>query len=131
MVFRSFRKKTTSSRGTLKPDGEVPGLTDNPKTNLVMADIAFRAGSYVLRSIVEKRILKGRYDHKTAARMLKNRPLTQTLTSVAIAKVATRSIPGAAIVSTGILAKTLYDRGKSRRDAKREGDAALLDQADD
>ena len=116
------RRKTPSSRR------EVPGPSDNPATNLIMADVAMRAGSYILRSAVEKGFLRGRYGSDTARDIVANRSLGKTLASFALAKVATRSLPGAALVSGGLFAKTLFDRGKKRR-ARLKGDRELLDQA--
>jgi hypothetical protein len=51
-----------------------------------------------------------------------------------VARVATRSVPGALLVGGGLLAKTLYDRSISRRKARRRGDKTLAlqeAQADD
>jgi len=108
----------------------VPGPTENPATNLIMADIAIRAGTYLARRGVEKGLLTGRYGKQTAHDIVKNRSLKQSLTSFVLASVATRSLPGAVLVGGGALAKTLLDRRKSRRRAKIEGDRKLLDQAD-
>ena len=120
-----IRRRVRERRGK----GNVPGPTDNPATNLMLADVVMRMGSYVLRGGVEKAFLKKRYDDKTAKEIKNNRSLISTLSSIAVAKFATRSIPGAAIVGTGILGKVLYDHSKSRRANKRQGDAELLEQA--
>lgn len=96
----------------------------------MLADIIIRMGSYALRGGVEKSFLKGRYGRQTASEILKNRSLGHTVASIVIAKFATRSLPGAALVSTGIAAKVLYDRGKSRHEARAEGDADLLKQVE-
>ena len=109
----------------------VPGATDNPATNLLLADIMIRTGSYVLRRMVERGFLKQRYGKQTARAIVQNRSLAQTLTSVAVSRLATGSLPGAAIVGTGVLAKILYERGKSRHSARAEGDAELLEIAED
>lgn len=110
---------------------EVPGPTDNPATNLILADIAIRAGTYLARRGVEKGLLAGRYGKETAHDIVKNRSLKQSLASFILASVATRSLPGAVLVGGGALAKTLLDRRKSRRRAKLEGDRKLLEQAKD
>lgn len=110
---------------------DVPGPTHNPAANLLMADVVMRTGSYVLRSFVERNLLKGRYDSKTARDIVKNQPAGQRLASFAIAKIASRSLPGAALVGTGLLVRTLYARGKARRKARQLGDARLLEQAED
>ncbi|GAA0272992.1 hypothetical protein GCM10009127_11770 [Alteraurantiacibacter aestuarii] len=139
MVLRSTRRKAgrgaaartdTINRDETDQAATVPGLTANPATNLLMADIVMRAGSYVLRRFVERSFLKGRYGTDAARQIVRNKSLSSTLTSVVIARVATRSVPGAALVGTGILAKTLYERGKRRRDARMQGNNELLDRTD-
>ena len=45
----------------------------------------------------------------------------------AIARVATRSVPGAILVGGAMIAKTLYDRSKGRRAAQAEGEAKLTE----
>lgn len=119
------------------PDDNVPGVSDNPATNLLMADIAMRAGSTLLRNVVERSFLKGRYGKDTAREIVHNRSLKHTLASVAVAKLATRSVPGAAIIGGGLVVKTLFDRSQKRRKAQknikaeRAGDRKLLEQAKD
>lgn len=120
-----IRRRVRKRRGK----DNVPGPTENPATNLMLADVVMRMGSYMLRGGVEKAFLKKRYDDKTAKEIKNNRSLVSTLGSIAVAKFATRSIPGAAIVGTGILGKVLYDHSKSRRANKREGDAELMENA--
>jgi hypothetical protein len=115
---------------TPAPRDDVPGFSPSPASNLVMADIAVRAGTYIMRRSVEKGMLRGRYGNETARQIVRNRPLAHSLASFALAKVATRSIPGAVIVGGGMLAKTLFDRSRSRR-ARREGDRAMIEQARD
>ncbi|MHA6316501.1 hypothetical protein ACXYN8_02430 [Altererythrobacter sp. CAU 1778] len=110
-------------------DRDVPGPSPNPATNLIMADIIMRAGSYVLRDAVERGFLKGRYGKDTAKNIVNARKPVHRLTSFAAAKVATRSVPGAIVVGGAILAKNLLDRSQRLRKAKREGDRELLEQA--
>lgn len=112
-----------------KPTDGVPGPSDNPATNLMMADIAIRAGSYIVRRSIEKGFLRGRYGKHTAKAIVKNKTMGQTLLSFALARVATRNVPGAIVVGGGALAKTLLDRRKSRLHSKAEGDRDLLEQA--
>lgn len=111
----------SSSKSIVQHDSEVPGTSETAAANLLMADIVMRIGSSALRHFVESRLLKGRYGPDTARRVMRERSVGKALTSIAVAKIATRSVPGAAIVGTGILAKTLYERGKARRDAE-QGD---------
>ena len=119
-----------SKSKTNEPDGEVPGPSPNPATNLIMADIVMRAGSYALRNVVERTFLKRRFDGDTARDIIEGRSVWQTVGAVAVAKIATRSVPGAIVVGSGLVAKTLFDRSQKRRKARREGEQALLEQAE-
>ena len=103
--------------------------TYNPSTNLLMADIVMRTGTYMLRGIVEKKLLRGRYGEETAEEIVENKSMVKTVISVAVAKFATKSVPGAVVVGSGIAAKALYDRRKKRRSARAEGDRQLLEKA--
>lgn len=123
--------KTDKSIATVDADEQVPGLTPNPATNLLLADIGMRMGSYVLRAAMEKTFLRGRYGKATAREIVNNQSLGQKLTSVAIAKVGTKSVPGAALVGVGLVGKLLFDRSKSRQAARKAGDQQLLNRADE
>lgn len=107
----------------------LPGPSDNPATNLLLADVVIRIGTSLLRKGVEKAFLKNRYDPETASAIVDNRSVLRTLGAVAVAKFARNSLPGAAIVGTGIVGKLLYDSSKTRRANQRKGDAQLLEQA--
>lgn len=107
----------------------IPGPSDNPATNFLLADVAIRAGSYLARRGVEKNLLASRYGKDTAHGIVLNKTLGQSLISFALARLATRSVPGAVLVGGGALAKSLLDRRKSRLHQKIEGDAKLIDQA--
>lgn len=92
----------------------------HPLLRLLTADIVLRAGSYALRRAVDKGLVRGKAadavpDHKPSAS-------TRVLTAAASA-IATRSVPGALLVGSGIIVHTLYKRGKARR-AERLLDAA-------
>ena len=110
-------------------DRDVAGPSPNPATNLLIHDILLRSGGRLMRIGLEKGLLRNRYGGQTAKQMVDNRSMLQTLASYAVARVATRSIPGAIVVGGGILAKTLLDRRQSRRVAQRKGDKALREQA--
>lgn len=105
--------------------GEVPGPSPNPATNLIIHDVAMRAGGRLMRHTLEKGLLRGRYTGADAKAIVENRSLAQTLLSGLLARYATRSLPGAAIIGTGLVAKTLLDRRRSRKAAKRAGDRKL------
>ena len=111
-----------------KSDG-IPGPSHSPATNFLLADIAIRAGTYLARRGVEKGLLANRYGRETAKDIVNNKTLGQTLISFALARVATRSVPGAIVVGGGAMAKALLDRRKNRFRAKAEGDRELIEQA--
>ena len=106
----------------------IPGPSTNAMTNLILADIALRAGGALLRRGVERGLLGNKTGAARAKKIIRGRTMGETLIGTALARVATRSVPGAIVVGGGLLAKTLYDRrhGKS---AKAEGEAAVDAQA--
>ncbi|ABD25449.1 hypothetical protein Saro_1004 [Novosphingobium aromaticivorans DSM 12444] len=107
----------------------VPAPSPNPMTNLILADIALRTGGALLRRGVEKGLVGSKLGAKKAGRVIKGRTMMQTLVGTAIARIATRSVPGAIIVGGGMLAKTLYDR-KREKEAKSDGSKALEKQVE-
>ena len=125
------RKADSAITSATGDDTSVPGPSPNPATNLIIHDVALRAGGRLLRLGLEKGLLSNRYGGKAAKEMVENRSVVQALASYAVARVATRSIPGAVIVGGGLLAKTLFDRGRGRRQAQREGDASLRETAEE
>ncbi|WP_157096690.1 hypothetical protein [Tsuneonella dongtanensis] len=116
---------------TTDAETDVPGPSENPATNLIIHDIAMRAAGRVVRHTMEKGLLRGRYGGSGAKAIIENRSIGQALVSSLIARLATRSLPGALLVGGGLVAKTLYDRGQSKRTAKRSGDKTLRKMAED
>lgn len=104
---------------------EVLGPSSNPATNLIIQDIAMRAGGRLMRHTLEKGLLRGRYGGAQAKAIVENRTLVHTFVSGMLARYATRSLPGAVLVGGGLIAKTLFDRSQSKRAAKRKGDKTL------
>jgi hypothetical protein len=90
-----------------------------------------RASGRLVRHTVEKGLLRGRYGGQAAKAIVENRTITQTLVSGLLARYATRSLPGAILIGGGLVVKTLYDRGRSKRLAKRSGDKTLKKMAED
>ncbi|MBD3729520.1 MAG: hypothetical protein IE933_07425 [Sphingomonadales bacterium] len=107
------------------------GISRNPATNIIMADIAMRAGTAIVRRAVEKKILGRRYTRTAAQEIVKNRTLTQTAARAVAARVATRSVPGALLVGGGLLAKVWFDWARGQRDSRLAGDRALLSRSDE
>ena len=111
--------------------GGMPGPSTNPATNILIADIALRGAGRLMRNSLQKGMLRAGYSKQTASDMINNRTMLSSLILYGASKVATRSIPGALAIGGGLLAKTLYDRGLSRRDARRRGTKQLEEMSDD
>jgi len=107
----------------------VAGPSTNPATNLIIHDIALRSAGRLSRMAVEKAVLGKQYGTKFAKEAVENRSMLQTLAAYGVTKVATRSVPGALVVGTGLALKVLFDRSQSKRKARREGDRSLRRQA--
>lgn len=126
MLFRRKRKSPGTESGE-----PVPGVDDKAVASLLVADIVTSAGSFLLNRFVEKRILKSHYD-KVAARELRDqRTKGQAVASAAATKLATRSVPGAAIVTGGLLVGSLYKRGRARKAERLQQQARLPDTTED
>jgi hypothetical protein len=109
---------------------ELHGPSPNPHTNLLLADVALRGSSLLMRRAMERGLLGSKYPTHQARAILKGRSWSQTLLHTAIARVAVRSVPGAILVGGGLLAKTLYDRSRSHV-ARAKGEVALQEMAQD
>jgi hypothetical protein len=108
---------------------KVDGPSPNPMTNLILTDLMLRAGGQIMRHAVETTLLKTKYDAKKAKNIIAGRSIAQTMIATAVARVATRSVPGMILVGGGSLAKLLYDRKRSKRAAEAEGKKAVARQA--
>lgn len=133
IVKSSARKIGKAVKGTAGKAGDAIKGTDgpspNPMTNLIIADVALRGGGRLLRHVVERNLLGVKYPADKARDIVKGRSMTQTLLGTAVARIATRSVPGALLVGGGLIAKTLYDRSKKRSQAEAEGAKDVDDQA--
>lgn len=125
--------KVATKIGKIKPHSgnDIGGPSPNPNTNLIIHDIALRSVGRIVRLTLEKSLLARRYDRTKAKAIVENRSLIHTLAAYGVTKIATRSLPGAALVGGGLVVKTLFDRSKSRRAARRDGEKALDKQAED
>lgn len=103
---------------------DVPPPSPNPMTNLIIADLVLRGGGRLLRNLVERNVLKTKYPPATAKSIVSGRGMAQTLISTAVARIATRSVPGAILVGGGLVAKALYDRRKGG-EAREKGKQAV------
>lgn len=129
--------RTVSKAGSVVKSGagkagtairETQGPSPNPMTNLIIADIALRGGGRLLRHVVERSLLGVKYPPDKARDIVKGRGMAQSLIGTAVARIATRSVPGALLVAGGLVAKALYDRSQKRSKAEAEGDSAVEEQ---
>ena len=109
---------------------EVEGPSPNPMTNLLIADLALRGGGQLLRRLVERTLLGAKYSPAKAKNIVGGRTMFQTLVGTAVARIATRSVPGAIVVGGGLLAKTLFDRRDGQRSARAKGQRKIAAQAE-
>jgi len=116
--------------GTKEGLKRVPGPSTNPATNLIVADLGMRVASRLFRRTVEKGLLRLKFPPEKAHEVIEGRSLGQTLIMAGIARVATRSVPGALLVTGGIVAKSILDRSLTRRESSRRGTRELEKQAD-
>lgn len=118
--------KAARKAGAAASDLSVP--SPNVHTNLAIADIALRGGSFLARRAIERTLLGNKYSPGKAKAILKGRSIKETVFHTALARVAMQSVPGAVIVGGSLIAKTLYDRSKARK-AKAEGEAKVEEMA--
>lgn len=108
----------TGQTDTEREDGPaevIPtGPSTNPGTNLLIADIVLRGASSLFRRNVEERVAEANYGPEQARETLDGRTILTTLALYGASKIATRSVPGLAMVAGGLVLKTLYDRGRTR-----------------
>jgi len=103
-----FRKRAAKAKA---PDAHNLE-TITPVVSLIVADVALRAGGTLLRRSVELGLLKGK---AVPGRLIRGRTIKETLIGTALATVARRSVPGAILVGGGLLAKTISDRRRAKR----------------
>ena len=107
----------------------IPGPSTNPATNVIIHDILLRSAGRLSRMAVEKALLGRQYGKQFAKDAVENRGIVQTLAAYGVTKVATKSVPGALVVTTGLALKVLFDRSQSKRQSRRKGDRSLRKQA--
>lgn len=123
------RAKLTAALGNPRAGKRgVPGLSPNPATNLLIATVAMRGASMLLRRGMERGLLRSRYEPSTAEDIIRGRSLGQTVMAATVARVATGSIPGLVAVTGALFLKAAYERGRERREL-RKGDATLAKMA--
>jgi hypothetical protein len=120
--------KAVTTKAVAKADA-ADGPSPNPMTNLLIADLALRGGGQLLRHAIERTVLGAKFSPDKAKNVIAGRSMFQTLIGTAVARIATRSVPGAIVVGGGLLAKTLYDRRQDKRSERAKGRRAIEAQA--
>lgn len=128
---RAARKNHRAATRLSGSANAVSGPSTNPATNLLIQSIVLRGIGRLTRKAMEKNTLRRRYDRDTAKKIVDNRGLIKTAANYGVSMLATRSIPGAMVVGSGLLLKTLFDRSQSLRASRKAGDNALADQAEE
>jgi hypothetical protein len=126
--------------GTPAPEPAADSVPDpvgtdplGPVTRAILAGVAMRTGSSLLKRSVDRGILgaapealkvaakaAGAKAAQTAAKAAKpKRSLGARLLTAAATRIATRSVPGAIIVGGALLAKSLHNHRKNRQGPKR------------
>lgn len=125
---RAVHKAAAKTRKGIE---QAPGPSPNPATNLLIAEIAVASAGRLARRSMEKGLLKARFEKQQAVAIVEGRGMVHTMVTAAVARMATRSVPGALLVGGGLFAKVLYDRSISRRKARRQGKQAIEERTED
>jgi hypothetical protein len=121
-------KRETAAPATSEAESSPTGIAGLPlpspvaSTNLVIADIVFRAAGGLLRDRMEKGLLIKSYDKSKAERLVDGRGLATSVALWGASHLARRSPLGLAVVAGGLAAKVFYDRGRrleKRRQSKK------------
>ncbi|WP_342356657.1 hypothetical protein [Novosphingobium aerophilum] len=105
----------TSEPADTAADAAAAPSPSDPMTRMILADLVLRGGGALMRRAVEQNLLGRTLGKGKAQKIIKGRTMGQTLLGTAVARIATRSVPGAIIVGGGLLAKALYDRKKGKK----------------
>ena len=122
---RAVKRAVDKTKGGIQ---KVPGPSPNPATNVLIAEILVRSAGRLARRTMEKGLLSAKFQPEEAIAIVEGRGIAHSLVSATVARVATRSVPGALLVGGGMVAKTIYDRSISRRKARRSGRKSLAKQ---
>jgi len=81
-----------------------------------VADLVFTKGASLAKSAFEKRLGRAGYSKKDIRKIVERQGFAKRFAAAAITRLATRSVPGALAVSSGIAAKALWNRRKRTSD---------------
>lgn len=133
-------RKPSRAAGAIRPVGKaigaaregvkgrirkVHGPSPNEATNLLIADVAMRSVMILMRRSMERGLLRARFDPEKARAIIEGRPKFRAMATAAVARQATKSVPGMVLLGGGLLAKVAFDRGRNRRNARLAGEQKL------
>jgi hypothetical protein len=107
-----------------KPAGKLPPApTPGPAVNLAIAEIVLRGVADRMRGKVQSDISRADAEKrdKGQADAVDGRSLLTSIGLYGAARLAKRSRAGLGLVAGGLLAKSLYDRGKAVRERRKRG----------
>lgn len=107
--------RPTPSPAPAPVEASTETLVASPLTTLILTDIALRAGTALLQRGTTGRLLSRALPSGKTRDAVKRPSLAGSLVGTALAKVATRSVPGAIVVGGGLVAKALYDRRRAKQ----------------
>ena len=92
----------------------------SPKTRRGQADtgntpLIAKGARYLGKKAAEKALVSSSTGRRITEEIVQNSALTNSIITYGITKIATKSVPGALLVSGGLIAKSLYDRSEKRR----------------
>ncbi len=105
--------------------------TNRPRPGEMVIDIALHEGTQLARRAIHKQLSKVGVSSLDPATIEAGQSFSRQLIASAIARLASRSVPGTMVVGAGLLAKGLYERRRIRREReKAEQQAAAEAEAD-
>lgn len=103
---------------------ERPSPSPNLATDLLIADIALRGFARLTRLYMERQLAKAKHDPAEVDKEIDRRSITTVMVHAALARIATRSVPGALAVGGWLAGKVLLERRKQKKaDALAEKEA--------
>ncbi len=109
----------------LAPEVEAGAADSSAETETgkvsVAQDILLRSFGKIVRRRIESGLLNRTRESDETKLLIESRSLVQAVATYGVARVATKSVPGAILVGSGLVMKMLFDRSQARRDAKRQG----------
>lgn len=107
--------KTVGAKNTGAKDS--PAEASGEKSpGSTLAGLALRQGAKLARRSIDKRLSIGGISAGDVDSAFTARGLVSTIALTAATRLATRSVPGAVIVGSGLVAKALYERHKRKRE---------------